>query len=251
LKRLHGTPLRSGPRKERNWLLGGLIIVSVGIHVLLLIRIAEVYRSDAVTSIELTLQDVSRPVGRDIPRPPRRLKMPPLIKEAEPPKVTERAVPSLNPPRLDPVVSVLSTRPVEKISAPAMPDVSTPSIAGWRPEPEAKPFAEPVAGPIGGPSAPVVTKESYFELVRLSIERNKKYPEIARAGRIEGRVAVGFVITPDGNIRDVGIVKRSHSRYLDEAALDAVKGAAPFPKPPKSLFKESVNLVITIIFELR
>jgi periplasmic protein TonB len=243
--------LRSGPRRERNWLLGGLIIVSVGIHVLLLIRLADVYRSEAVTSIELTLQDVSRPVGRDIPRPPRRLKMPPLIEEAEPPKVTERSVSSLKPPRLDPVASILSTRPVEELHAPAMPDVSAPAIAGWSPEPEAKPAAEPVSGPIAGPPEPVVTRESYFELVRQSIERNKKYPEAARADRIEGRVAVRFVITPDGNIRNVAVVKRSHSRYLDEAALNAVKGAAPFPKPPKSLFKGPLNLVITIIFELR
>ncbi|MFZ0447980.1 MAG: energy transducer TonB [Desulfatiglandaceae bacterium] len=252
MKTLNGAPLRSIPRKDRNWLLGGLIVLSVGVHILLLIRIAEVYRSDALTSIELTLRDVSRPVGRSIPRPPRRLNMPPLLKEAEPPKATERPIPSLKPPRIEPAASVLSTGPVEKISVPAVPDVSTPSIAAWRPDSIAEPVAGPTAAaPIAGPSAPVATRDGYFELVRQAIERNKQYPEAARAGRVEGRVAVQFVIGSDGNIRDVEIVKRSRSRYLNEAALDALKGAAPFPKPPKSLFKESIKLVIAIVFELR
>jgi periplasmic protein TonB len=242
LKRLDSGPLQSLPRKERNWLLGALIIFSLGIHAFLIIRIAEVYHQKAVTRIELTLQDVSRPVGRSIPRPPRRIKRPPLVKEVKRPKVIERPVPSLRPMRVAPVAPVSPAGPVEEIDAPQVPDVSAPLIAAWRPE--------PMAAPIAGPPAPVITKASYFELVKLSIERNKKYPEAARAGRIEGRVNVGFMITPDGNIKDVGIVKKSRSTYLDEAAVSAVKRAAPFPKPPKSLFKGSVRVVVTIVFEL-
>ena len=244
--------MESIPRKDTNWLLVGLIVLSVGVHILLLIRIAGVYRSEALATIELTLKDVSMPVGRSIPRPPRRLNMSPLIKETEPPKATERPIPSLKPLRIEPVASVLSTGPVEKINVPAVPDVSAPSIAAWRPESIAEPMAGPtVAAPIAVPSAPVATRAGYFELVRQAIKRNKKYPEVARTGRIEGRVNVGFMITPDGNIRNVCIVKKSRSKYLDAAALDAVKEAAPFPKPPKSLFKRSIKLVITIVFELR
>lgn len=231
--------MRSILRKDRNWLLRGLIILSVGIHALLLIRIVEVYRSEAVTSIELTLQDVSRPAERRIPRPPSRVKSPPLSKETERLNVSERRVPSMKPLTNEPVKTPSPLGPVEAVDAPGAPGVTAPSIAAWRPEETGV-----------GPPAPLVTRDSYFELIRLAIERNKKYPEAARAARIEGRVTVGFVITPEGNIEDVKIVRRSGSRSLDEAALNAVKEAAPFPKPPKTLFKGPVKLAIAMVFEL-
>lgn len=87
-------------------------------------------------------------------------------------------------------------------------------------------------------------------MVRLKIERHKKYPDIARVKNIEGRVVVRFVITPDGGIREVKIAKRSRNRALDLAALRAVQDAAPFPKPPRRLFKGEIPLELTIVFEL-
>ena len=49
----------------------------------------------------------------------------------------------------------------------------------------------------------------------------------------------------DGNVRDLIVIKRAHS-----SALDAVQRAAPFPRPPASLFKRELLLELTIVFEL-
>jgi protein TonB len=212
------------------------------------------YHSNALASIELTLEDVSvsRPVERRIPRPPRRLKTPPLIRDTKPPKAEERPIPPLKPLRMEPVASVASPEPVERITMPRVSDTAPPSVAAWHPEPAAEPAPAPtVAPPMVAPSAPVATRVGYFALVREAIERKKEYPEVARTARIEGRVTVAFVIETDGTVRDVEIVAKSRSRYLNEAAVNAVKGAAPFPRPPKSLFEGSIKLKVVIVFELR
>ena len=37
---------------------------------------------------------------------------------------------------------------------------------------------------------------------------------------------------------------------LNAAAIDAVRQAAPFPRPPANLFKGDLALELTIVFEL-
>jgi protein TonB len=103
---------------------------------------------------------------------------------------------------------------------------------------------------ISGAGADYTTPQSYLEMVRLKIERHKKYPEEARTRRMEGRVTVKFVITPEGDIRDTAVVKSSSQKALDEAAILAVQNASPFPRPPARLFKGPVPLTVTVVFEL-
>lgn len=52
-----------------NWLLHGFILVSLGIHVLLFLHMAGIYENRAMSYIELSLQQVSKPSTRDIPSP--------------------------------------------------------------------------------------------------------------------------------------------------------------------------------------
>ncbi len=94
------------------------------------------------------------------------------------------------------------------------------------------------------------TSYSYLEMVRLKIERHKSYPDTAKVRQIEGSVTIRFVITTDGGVRAVELVKPSRHLFLDTAALNAVKDAAPFPKPPRHLFKGEIPLELTIVFEL-
>jgi periplasmic protein TonB len=84
----------------------------------------------------------------------------------------------------------------------------------------------------------------------MRIHSVKKYPESARSRHIQGRVKVKFVLLADGSLGDVQIVKSSRHKNLDEAAVNAVKKAAPFPKPPSFLFKTPVTLQVNILFEL-
>ena len=52
-----------------NWLLRGLILISVAIHTVILFHISGIYRSSTLTFIEMSLQNIDRPTARDIPRP--------------------------------------------------------------------------------------------------------------------------------------------------------------------------------------
>jgi len=124
---------------------------------------------------------------------------------------------------------------VEGISMPDIPDVPSPDISDWSPDQSAYDYT---------------TADSYLEMVRLKIERHKKYPDSARIRQIEGSVTLRFVILTEGDIKSAEVVKTSENRALDGAALMAVKEAAPFPKAPAHLFKGEISLELTIVFEL-
>ncbi|MDC0201724.1 energy transducer TonB [Flavobacteriales bacterium] len=63
------------------------------------------------------------------------------------------------------------------------------------------------------------------------IAKNFKYPEIAKANGVEGRVVVWFVVGKDGKVGQVELAKdqfgeeigSSGNRHLDKAAIEAVK----------------------------
>ena len=60
----------------------------------------------------------------------------------------------------------------------------------------------------------------------------KFYPAKAREALIEGAPKVSFSIREDGSLQNLGIVSSSGASLLDEAALEAVRRAAPLPFYP-------------------
>jgi len=233
-----GTLLKSSSAKKANWLLRSLVLISLGIHTVVFLHLAGVYRSRALTAIELTLENLSKEKPRDIPRPRPRVQPPPEAVHKETPRVVPRPMPSFEPLKADSVQKDLPNTLVERLSVPNLPATSSVGIADWMPP------------KLEGPSGDFSTAESYLEMVRLKIERHKKYPEEARSRQIEGRVTVKFVIMPEGSIRDTAVVKSSSRKALDAAALQAVQNASPFPRPPARFFKGPVPLTVTVVFEL-
>lgn len=234
----------AGPGRRRpNWLLRGLIIVSLGVHAAVFVHVSGIYRSRNLTYIEMTLKDISAPPARSIPRPRPRPKQAPRARDVKAARVQEQVVPRLKPVKAEPAESKLPDGLVEPISAPRIPQSEAPGIAAWDPG-----EAAPAPGGAGG--ADFGTSGDYLDMVRLRIESKKAYPERARTRQIEGRTTVRFVIEPDGRVTGVQATGRSRSRLLDTAALEAVRKAAPFPPPPARMFKGRLPLEITIVFEL-
>lgn len=60
------------------------------------------------------------------------------------------------------------------------------------------------------------------------IRAQRRYPELARRREIEGRVRVAFHVGGDGRV-DRAVVRAGADPLLDDAALDAVRRAAPLP----------------------
>jgi protein TonB len=102
-----------------------------------------------------------------------------------------------------------------------------------------------LAGGVGLP-----TEKDYYEMVRLRIEREKKYPEEAASMHKEGKVVLSFVINLDGFVRDLTIVKPCPHEVLNEAALQAVRDSNPFSRPPPRIFKDDIPFELTVTFEL-
>nr|HID57639.1 energy transducer TonB [Desulfobacterales bacterium] len=124
---------------------------------------------------------------------------------------------------------------VERVSMPDIPDVPDVEISGRDPD------------QFEANSADYVTSS---KLPRDGKAQGRKYPDMARLRQTEGSVTVRFVITPDGNVKRVGVVEVSKCKILDTEALKAIKDCAPFPKPPPHLFKREVTPELTIVFEL-
>jgi protein TonB len=86
-----------------------------------------------------------------------------------------------------------------------------------------------------------VALEESFLRERLSVisnivQRRINYPPIARRMGWEGRVLIGFVLEPNGDIRDLKVLKSCGYEVLDKEALDAIrKSYKDFPKPPVSV----------------
>lgn len=69
---------------------------------------------------------------------------------------------------------------------------------------------------------------NYGGQVMKRITRTRRHPAPAR-----GRAVVGFTIAADGGLAAARILRSSGSEALDRVALDHIRRAAPFPKPPQ------------------
>ncbi len=227
-------------RRGSNWLLPGLLLLSLAVHAILLGPLASRYRSAPASAIELELSAPRRLDTRSIPVPPQRRPPPrvaapmPAVLAASPP------LPTAPPP---PDLSGSGGRQslMETIAAPERPQFARTEALSWN-----------AAGKDASGGLPGVYGSSgdYFSMVQMSIESRKSYPPEARRRQMEGRVVVRFTIQRDGSVDRVELGRQSPHPLLDEAALEAVRSSAPFPRPPESLFKGPVALEIAMVFEL-
>jgi len=89
---------------------------------------------------------------------------------------------------------------------------------------------------------------SYFARLKHQIERVWTYPEHAARKGISGRLTLRFQISKDGNLMNVRLIDYSGHDVLDEAALQAVKTAAPYYPFPVTIDRESLSILATFIY---
>jgi len=180
-------------------------------------------------------------------------------------------------PRSNPKVTVPRSRPTQPTSdaaAPveAAPTVSDAPIAEGSASPTAPGEAVATTGPGpsgvgrgpgggtasgdgsgtgGGTGRGIATDDDpvkvWLGTVRARIKAAKRYPQMARRLRLEGTVVLSFRIAPGGQLLEV----RAHDdapELLREAAVDAVRRAAPFPPAPRG--DRAVGLEVPLVFSL-
>ena len=227
--------MESVSKSKPNWLLRGLIGISIGMHFVIFMHVSGLYRSHLFTRIELTLEDTSEPRQRSIPRPKHRPKAPELPQEVKRLVVKRNPIPDFRPMKIEPAENHLPDTLVEPISRTEIPKVTGLTLSDWQP---------------GELTSDYETSDNYMEMIRLRIERFKRYPHPAKARHMEGMTTLRFAITREGKLKGLELIKSSRHRILDKAALGAVYDAAPFPPPPDSISSGDLTLEITIVFEL-
>jgi protein TonB len=82
------------------------------------------------------------------------------------------------------------------------------------------------------------------------INRHKLYPMLAQRRGLEGSAAVRVRIDRDGRVIDRSLDRSTGQPLLDEAALDIVRRASPFPKVPPEYSGSTFEFVAPIEYRL-
>ncbi len=89
----------------------------------------------------------------------------------------------------------------------------------------------------------------FLSKIRSRIEHQKYYPRMAKRLSHEGVVHLKLVIAANGSIAELKLLMSSGYSSLDNAALEAVKKAAPFPDPQGNNRKD-IALTIPLSYSL-
>jgi periplasmic protein TonB len=84
-----------------------------------------------------------------------------------------------------------------------------------------------------------------FSYIKDLINKHITYPKTARQMGRQGKVTISFFISADGHAKAIKIVESSGVGSLDNNAVEAVKNASPFPKPPAE-----AQLIIPISYQI-
>jgi len=90
---------------------------------------------------------------------------------------------------------------------------------------------------------------SYFSKLKDRIQMVWRYPEAAKVTGLQGRLVLKFVLNRDGSLRELRVVKSSGIDILDDAAIKAIRRAAPFYAIPKNL-GDVLSIVANFEYEL-
>ena len=225
-------------KEEPNWLLYGLIAVSILIHAAFFLEASGRFNFKKISYIEIGVRKHVKPQNRPAPRP--RLRQPPAepLKENQSHVLPDYTVPIIEPvPKSSENFNHNESVPESVSSSEDIPEEVKMDVVD---------FSLPEVEETGG----FGSRMDYLDMVRLKIESRKQYPSFSRQRNIEGLVTVEFIIGSAGFISGLTVVKSSGFVSLDEAAILAVNNAAPFLSPPEKYFNRQVRVKVPIAFEL-
>ncbi len=229
----------------QHWLRRPGAVVTVAIHGAALLAIwswSSTIVKPAVTPPVIELIRIA-PEPRQEITPPK----PELVKEKQvalaPPKP---AAPPLPAPR----TVETSAAQAETYTPPALPLQAAPPGPVTPPQPAPVPAPTQAAAPVAAPKQ--ISTEGiptdYVNQVYARINRNADYPREAKMRRQQGKVGYRLTLNPDGSLVSFDI-QSSGVEALDEAARDAIRRAAPFPRLP-DLGGSSYLLAGNIVFKI-
>lgn len=187
------------------------------------------------------------------------LSAPPAPETALPPEPDTEPVPEIAEPEPEEPVE---EEAVEEVPPPT-PDIPLRKAESRPPKPEAQPKPAAPAQKAGGPqgqaaqqSAPspflgnADAQASYVARLQAWLARHKRYPRTARRRGVEGDAVLRFVVDRAGSVRSFGLDKGTGSGLLDREVREMLERASPLPPVPADFGAETVEVVITVRFNL-
>ena len=92
--------------------------------------------------------------------------------------------------------------------------------------------------------------DSYFKGLLARIDSAKRYPRFAKERGQQGKVALEFILSGDGKLKEARVAGSSGSSLLDQAAIATLRRAGPFPPVPGRRAAERVPIRLVITYEL-
>lgn len=96
----------------------------------------------------------------------------------------------------------------------------------------------------------LLNSDNYINRIIKKINFFLIYPKEAEKKGMEGKVKLKILLTKNGRVSSLKIIKTSGFSILDKAAIWSVKSASPFNLPP-SLFKEKDTLEVELTIEYK
>ena len=131
---------------------------------------------------------------------------------------------------------------VEKISKPAEKAVARQS------EKKATP-AQPTKKQLRAGASPQT--DSYLARLVRHLSAYRDYPRRARRLGLQGTPVVVFEFDREGRLLNYRLLDGSSHRILDDAALNMLKQASPFPPVPDDMTSETFRFQLPVAFQLR
>ncbi len=198
--------------------------------------------------------------------------------KAEPPrKETERRKREAEAPKSDSAKNTAMTEnrfsPVPMTAAKSdqsgQPAKSDASANGMKPDRETKELVRALSGaeidsfaaanPVGTLETaneiviPLNTRRfaylNYFTGIKRSVEDVWAYPYEAMNSGAGGNTVLRFTLSRDGGLEEVRVLVTAGTAVLDNAAVVAVRNAAPFAPFPAGLDKEKIHIVATFTYQ--
>ncbi len=104
-----------------------------------------------------------------------------------------------------------------------------------------------------GESAGNAATSNYWGKVQTKIQRaaDRRYPRREKNRNKSGVVRVSFVVHQNGAVTGIKLSRSSGNRRFDQAAMKAIKAAAPFPSFPSSMRNSTVSRIAPIVFKAK
>lgn len=205
-------------------------------------------RSQASVAESEAPKRLPAPVLRDKPRPAPKERT--AVRKAEP-APNENVAPQKAEPAPPSVAAAAPAAPRSPATSDAAPGPATSAHA------TGTAMAMGAAGSGTGsdtrataPAWAPAARVRYEELLYAWIDRHKQYPLLAQRRGIQGSGSVRVRIDRAGRVLERSLVRSTGEAMLDQAALDIVRRANPFPAVPKEYGGPSFEFVAPIEYRL-